>query len=126
MTMKKILLACACAGLLAIGATPGLAAGPMMSGTRDQTVNGDAVQKVEYRGDRRHFYSPRSGYGHWRNRHYYSPRYGHGHWGHRHYQSPRYGHGHWGQRQQYSPRHGYRGPHPGSNNTGSGNYGDWR
>jgi hypothetical protein len=102
MTIRTLLLAGACAGLLAFGAAPGLAAGPLMPGAAEQAVNGNAAQKAEYRGDRwrnrwsghvgprRHFHSPRYGHGYWRHRNYYSPRYGHPHRGYRHYNPPRY------------------------------------
>ncbi|MBX3502597.1 MAG: hypothetical protein KF889_24390 [Alphaproteobacteria bacterium] len=102
MTMTKILLAAACAGLLAFSAAPGRAAGPMMPGASDRTVNGGSVQEVEYRGDRwrhrwpghaaprRYYHSPRYGHGQWRYRNHYVPRYGHRYWGHRPYYAPGY------------------------------------
>lgn len=118
MTMKTILLAAGCAGLLAFSAAPSAAAGPMMPSATAQTVDSDTVQQAEYRGDRwrghRNFHSPRQGrgYGHWR--HYY--------WRHNHYRSPRYGNPHWGNR-HYAPRYGYwnnyHRPYP-------GHYGNWR
>ena len=66
---KKLLLASACAGLLAFSAAPVLAAGPMMSAPKN-----DAVHKAEYRWD-----GPR---GQWvwhdpPRPQYYAPRYGH-------------------------------------------------
>lgn len=115
MTMKKILLAGACAGLLAISAAPALSAGPMISGTGHQSVNRDAVQKAEHRGDRWRGYwgydSPR--------RHYYAPRYGHGYWGHRRHYAPRDGYGYSRHRHYYAPRYGYHRPY-------YGNFGYWR
>ena len=67
---KKLLLASACAGLLAFSAAPVLAAGPMMTTTKDQ-----AVHQAEYRWDgpngRWVWYDPP----HY-PRYYYSPRYG--------------------------------------------------
>jgi hypothetical protein len=116
MTMKKILLAVACTGLLGFSAAPASAAGPMMSGATDRTVNSDTVHQAEYRGDRwrghRQFHSPRHGHGQWRHRYHNSPRYGHPHWGNRHYYAP-----------HYAPRYGYWGnyhrPH-------RGNFGNWR
>jgi hypothetical protein len=66
--MKKVLLAGACAGLLAFSAAPVLAAGPMMSATPKSDT---AIEKAEYRwnGRRWVWYDPP------RPR-YYSPRYG--------------------------------------------------
>lgn len=121
MTMKKLLLAGACAGLLAFSAAPTLAAGPMMPSATDRTVNSDTVQQVEQRGDRwrghRHFHSPRHNHGNWRHNNWR-----HNHWRHRQYHSPRYGNSHWGHRHYYAPRYGYRNnyrPH-------GGGFGNWR
>lgn len=91
-SMKKILLAGACAGLLAFSAAPVLAAGPMMSAPKS-----DAVQKAEYRWD-----GP-NGRWVWHDPPRYQPRY---------YNSPRYGRDYWGDRDDNPP--GPRGG-PGTN-----------
>ena len=76
-SMKKFLLAGACAGVLAFSAAPVLAAGPMMSNPR-----GDAVHEAEYRWD-----GPRGRWVwheplryHYHPRYYYAPRYGRDYW----------------------------------------------
>ena len=73
-SMKKILLAGACAGLLAFSAAPVLAAGPMMSAPKSDAT----VEKVEYRwnGSRWVWHDPPP-------RFYYSPRYGSDYYGDR-------------------------------------------
>ena len=94
MTMKRILVAGACAGLLALSAAPVLAAGPMMSGAS----NSGAVQNVEYR------YNPWQGRYTWYGPprpYYYSP--GNSQWGHSH--APWYGNSNWGNHRYGPPGH---------------------
>lgn len=96
--MRKILLASACAGLLALGAAPAMAAGPITFGTKGQTVNDGAIQNVEYRrnqwqGRREWRQAPRP--------HYNAPG-----WGNRSY-SPFYGRSNWGNWGNYNHNPGY-------------------
>lgn len=100
-SMKKVLVACSCAGLLAFSAAPVLAAGPMMSADA-----GQAIHKAEYRWD-----GPRGQWvwheppGHYKHRkhHRKNPHY---------YSAPRYGHDYRGDRDDNPP--GWRGG-PGTN-----------
>ncbi len=101
MMMKKLLLAGACAGLLALSAAPVLAAGPVISSSRAQVADGNAVQNVEYRWNQ---WQGRRTWQNWQRPHHYSPRYGRGAWGNRHY-SPWYGRGSWGNHHRIPPGH---------------------
>ena len=102
-SMKKFLLAAACAGLLALGAGPVLAAGPMTS-----TPRGDAVHKTEYRWNhwqgRRTWHQPP-------RRHYHAPPYGRA-YGH----TPWFGHNRWHGRNHWREHRGYA--YPRYNNRG--------
>jgi hypothetical protein len=102
MTMKKILLVGACAGLLAFSAAPASAAGPMLSG-----INSGTVQNVEYRWDR---WQGRRTWQETTRPHYYSP--GNSQWSHSH--APWYSNGNWGNHRYNPPGHWrYDGHHPG-------------
>ncbi len=93
--MKKILLAGACAGLLAFSAAPVLAAGPLMSTPKSDAIKSDAMRNAEYRWD-----GPRSRWV------WHEPQY------HPRYYSPRRGGDYWGDRDDNPP--GPRGG-PGTN-----------
>lgn len=98
LTMKKLLLAGASAGLLALSAAPVMAAGPMVSGARDHTINGGAVHNVEYR------YNPWQGRWTWYGPprpHHYAP--GNSQWGRSH--APWYNNGSWGNHRYDPPGH---------------------
>jgi hypothetical protein len=98
-TIKKILLAGACAGLLALSAAPVMAAGPMVSGARDQMINSGGVQNIEYRYNqwqgRWTWYGPPRPY-------YQAP--GNSQWGRSH--APWYSNGNWGNHRYNPPNHG--------------------
>ncbi|MGE0422598.1 MAG: hypothetical protein AB7O88_10060 [Reyranellaceae bacterium] len=114
-SMKKLLLTGACAGLLALGAAPAAAAGPMMSTAKGDALQSDAVHNAEFRRHqwqgyrswhqppRRHYYGHnRPPYGH-----AYGYRYGRHHWSGRNHW---YGRGDWrNHRGYFSRRHNDRG-----------------
>lgn len=98
-SIKKLLTAGACAGLLALGAAPALSVGPMMSPATAAVVEGEVMHKAEFR--RRHHWQ-RHGTRHQPpRRHYYGhnrPPYGHAY-------GYRYGHHPWSDRNHWGRSH---------------------